>query len=303
MICHDKILPQRLQPGDTIGIAAPAGAFDLDSFELGIKIIQAHGFQCKIPEGLFEKKGYFAGDDCHRATIFQSLFTDPTIHAILCARGGFGSMKILPLLNFDVIASHPKRLIGFSDVSALLCTLTQKSRIITFHGPMVTKLKALDDVSLQSLFSCLLLDTFVIHQPKDAIIIREGQATGPLIGGNLTTLCHLIGTPFEPDFSNHIVFLEDIGEAIYRIDRMISHMVLAGCFNSIHGILLGSFNHCGDYQTICHLFESMIDMDIPIIAGFDCGHGIPNMCLPIGLNLSMNTFESIMIQQIDETFA
>ena len=233
--------PPRLKRGDTIGIVAPASHFDVEKFNKGIAVLESMGFNISIPEGLFNKREYFSGSDWERAEMVNRYFADPTIKAIMCARGGYGSMRILSLLDYQTIRQNPKIFIGFSDVSALLSALYLRCRLVTFHGPTVTTLANCDHKTKDFLLSMMTSGEKREIAVESGISLQTGSASGPVLGGNLRTLCHLLGTPFQPDFKGCILFVEDRGEAPYRVDRMLSHMKLAGCFNGLAGFILGSF--------------------------------------------------------------
>jgi muramoyltetrapeptide carboxypeptidase len=289
------IRPPRLKPGDTIGIVAPASPFDQKTFGQGIRSLESMGFQTRVPDEIFEKNGYLAGSDSHRAGLVMQFFEDHSVNALLCARGGFGSLRILPLLDFKIIRQNPKIFVGHSDITALLAAITDKSRLVTFHGPLVTTLANAPEMTCSTLLTAISSNAIVELKPAQGIALKAGRARGRVIGGNLTTLCHMLATPFEPRFENHILLLEDRGEAHYRIDRMLFQMKLAGCFKGIAGIVLGSFQDCGSLDGIFRIFEEHFkDMSLPILAGFDVGHGPQNMTLPVGLEATLDADEQIL---------
>ena len=285
-----RLIPKSLLPGDKIGIVAPASPFNKNKFYKGLNILESLGFQTYLPEGLFEKKGYLAGSDMHRAFIFNSLFADKAVNAIFCARGGFGSLKILPLIDYETIRKNPKILVGFSDVSAILSAIYKESGLVAFHGPVVTTLADSDKRSIASIQSAVSSSTIIEMVFKDSVEIKPGIASGTVLGGNLTTLCHLVGTPFEPDFNRSILFIEEKGEAPYRIDRMLTQMKMAGCFNGLAGLMLCFFEACGAYSEICSMVEEIFrDKDIPIVAGIEAGHGKTNITIPTGIDATLDT--------------
>ncbi|MBU0988213.1 MAG: LD-carboxypeptidase [Proteobacteria bacterium] len=284
------IKPPRLKPGDTIGIVAPASPFDRERFSKGRAVLESMGFRIVVEDDIFFKREYLAGTDAQRADLINRLFVDPAIKAIVCARGGFGSMRILSLLDYETIQKHPKAFIGFSDISALLSVFNARCGLVTFHGPMVTTLSDAAQKTKDALFAAVTADIKPELTPSSGRTIKPGQASGPVAGGNLSTLCHLVGTPFAPDFKGRILFLEDKDEAAYRIDRMLSQMKLAGCFNGLAGMMLGSFEACGDYDEIYRIVEETFgDVDIPILAGFDIGHGQTNITIPLGVSATLDT--------------
>ncbi|MFO7709274.1 MAG: LD-carboxypeptidase [Desulfobacterales bacterium] len=282
--------PPRLGPGSVIGIAAPAGPFEPKRLSRGVDVLRAMGFEVVVPEGFHAARGYLAGNDAHRAGALNRLLADPGIDAVMCARGGYGSLRILPLLDYAHLAANPKALIGFSDVTALLAAVCSRCRLVVFHGPMVTTLADASDKTLSGLLEAVASDRPVVARPENALALRPGTAVGQVIGGNLTTLCHLIGTPFAPRFRDRIVFLEERGEAPYRIDRMLVHLRAAGCFEAVRGLVLGSFEECGDPAEVLEIVADVLQgTEIPILAGLESGHGEPNLTLPLGAPAVLDT--------------
>ena len=282
-------LPARLKPGDKIGVAAPAGPFDRETFDRGINICEAHGFEVLIPDGLLEANGYLAGSDDHRADFLSRLFADTSVDAIICARGGYGSLRILELLDYDTIAEHPKIFVGFSDITALLTALFDRCGLVTFHGPVVTSLADAHELTVRSLFQTLTSDGKLEIEVPAGATVHSGTASGILCGGNLATLCHLVGTPFAPRFADKILFLEDRAEPPYKIDRMLMQMRLAGCFEGLAGIVLGSFEDCGSIEAVFEIIAGIFDdAAVPILGGLDAGHASPNLTLPMGIEATLD---------------
>ncbi|MBN1930562.1 MAG: LD-carboxypeptidase [Desulfobacterales bacterium] len=289
---HEKnipVLPPRLRTGDTIGIVAPASPFDLEKFYRGIHVLKLMGFQVYVPDKIFKKEGYLAGSDAERADAVNRLFDDKKIKAIICARGGFGSLRILSLLDFEVIRKQPKIFAGFSDITAILSVLYTHCGFVTFHGPTVTTLIGGTQKTKQAMFSAFSSGSALNIKPEKGVTLRSGLTSGPVAGGNLTTLCHLLGTPFEPVLKGHILILEDKGEPSYKIDRMLSQMKIAGCFEGLAGLILGSFDDCGSMNEIFEIVNDIFkEYPIPILAGFEVGHGKNNVTFPIGLEATLD---------------
>lgn len=284
------LIPSRLMQGDTIGVVAPASPFDQDKFFRGVAVLESMGFRVFYDDDIFLKNGYLAGTDAQRAGQVNRFFSDRSINAILCAKGGFGAMRMLSLLDFKTIRSNPKIFVGFSDISALLSAIYVHCGLVTFHGPMVTTLADASDETKNNMFLTLTENQRAEIQTKKGVTIHPGSASGPVVGGNLTTLCHLIGTRFVPNFKGHILILEDKGEAVYRIDRMLNQMKLAGSFEALAGLILGSFEDCGALDEIYRVVaETFKDVNIPVLAGFDVGHGKLNLTIPIGLEATLDT--------------
>lgn len=284
-----SIRPKRLAPGDTIGIVAPASPFDKKEYQKGLAALASMGFKTFSPDDVFRQKVYLAGSDEHRAEAVNRMFADSSIKAVVCARGGFGSLRMIPFLNFNAIRKNPKIFWGYSDASAILSVLYTQCNLVAFHGPMVTSLGASTFKTKKALLAAFSSDKRVEIKPERAVEIKPGTASGPVLGGNLTTLCHMVGTPFEPRTNGHILFLEDKGEKAYRIDRMLTQMRLAGYFDQLAGLILGSFEQCGAIDDIYRIVEDIFKNEsFPILAGFNIGHGRENLTIPIGIEATLD---------------
>lgn len=296
--------PLSLITGDVIAVLAPASPFDKDKFNRGVAILKSMGFEVFVPPELFASRGYLAGDDHHRADLLNDVFSLPQIKAVMCARGGYGSARILNKIDYESVRKNPKILVGFSDISALLTTLYEKCGLVTFHGPTITSLADTDRETTRALFSVLTSQKVLSVYEPNATVVKPGLAKGPVIGGNLTTLCHLVGTPYEASFSGHILFLEDCKELPYRIDRMLTHMKMAGCFDNLSGMILGSFCECGNMGEIIKIFEDLFaDFNFPILAGVPVGHQKKNLTLPVGLKATLNADEKYLCYHCPSTIS
>jgi muramoyltetrapeptide carboxypeptidase len=281
--------PARLKPGARIGIVAPAGPFDEETFGRGTRILEKMGFEVFVPPQLLHARGYLAGSDQRRARFVNQLFADKSIDAVMCARGGYGSLRILPLLDYQIIQDNPKVFIGFSDITVLLNVLTDRCGLATFHGPVVTSLADASDETRNALQQAVSSDARLEIRAPAGTTVKAGSATGTVCGGNLTTLCHLVGTPYVTDLDRKILFLEDRAEAPYRIDRMLVHMKLAGCFENLAGIVLGSFEDCGSMGRISQIVSEIFASEpIPVLAGLDAGHGKHNLTIPFGVEATLD---------------
>lgn len=283
---HDSLIrPPRLSPGDTIRVVAPASPFDRAVFDKGVAALESLGFRVSWGEDLFESRRYLAGSDERRARELMEAFEDRGSRAIVCARGGYGTPRILPLLDFARIARSPKVFVGFSDPTALHLAFARHG-IVSFHGPNVCGLAAFPPER----------ETFLAAttrpQPMGEIARGEtvvpGRAEGPLVGGNLAMLAALAGTPFFPDLAGAILFVEDVGEKPFRIDRMLTTLRLAGALEGIAGIALGRFSGCVnpadtsfDGETIAK--ELARELGKPCIAGLAFGHEGENRTIPVGV--------------------
>jgi muramoyltetrapeptide carboxypeptidase len=284
------LYPPALRRGDTIGLVAPAGAWPEEEFVRGVRIIGEHGFKVKIAPELAARQNYLAGSDRHRTDLLHAMWRDPEVKAVVAVRGGYGSLRILPAIDYRLIAECPKILVGFSDITALHSAIGRETGLVTFHGPMVTTLGKIDSDSLSAFFATLTRGACDPIGNRSLEILRGGKASGRLAGGNLTTAVHLVATPYEVSWRDRIVFLEDIGEAPYRIDRLLTHLHLAGRFAGIRGLILGSFTNCGDQELIwARAMEILADENFPIWADFPIGHGARNRIVPLNAEASMDS--------------
>jgi len=289
------IIPRRLVKGDLIGIAAPASSFNVADFVSGASVLESMGFRLTIPEGIYRRRGYLAGSDVERAELLNELFKNRQVKAIICARGGFGSTRLLQYLDYKAIRKNPKIFVGFSDITAILSALYIKCRLVTYHGPVVTTLGQADRATRESLISVLLSDSKFELKLEKCFVMQSGVAEGPVAGGNLSILCSLMGTPAQPDYNRRILFLEERGEAPYRIDRMMIQMKQAGCLERLAGLILGSFEGCGQYNEIMEIVADIIrDFDFPVMAGLEAGHGRTNLAFPMGIVARFDTEQKML---------
>ncbi len=284
------ILPPALAPGARVAVVAPAGACNPSDLVAGVEVLRAAGLEPSLDRSVYARQGYLSGSDRDRATFLMDAFLDPAVDAIVCARGGYGSMRVLDRLDFDLIARHPKRLLGFSDISALLWALNSRAGMIGFHGPTAA---SLPDVNRETIMG---LDVFMAPNPEMTVslaggrALAEGWAVGRLCGGNLSTICHLMGTPFAPHFEGAIVIFEDRAEAPYRIDRMLTQLRLGGVFDGARAVVLGDFTDCGRTEDLKRVFQDRLeDLGIPVMSGLPVGHGKRNLTLPLGMAACLDT--------------
>ena len=283
-------LPRALVSGDTLGIVAPASPFDRNAFDAGVKALESMGFTLVVPEEIYTTHGYLAGGDALRAEMIHRMFTDSAIDGIICARGGYGAMRILPLLDAKLIKKHPKVFVGFSDITVLLTFFVAYCAMAAFHGPTVTTLGNADAETRNRFYRALTDSAVITLDAVQGQVIRPGQASGPFYCGNLTLFSHLIGTPWAPDFDGAVLLIEDQGEAPYRIDRMLTQLRLAGCLDRLAGLALGNFNECGPAEQIHRMVADILgDLNIPILAGFAVGHRGVNQTLPVGVPVRLDT--------------
>ena len=291
------IIPPPISIGDTIAVVAPASPFDPAKMSRGIALIRDMGFEVVFPDDLLVPRGYLANTDAARAGHINRYFKDDHVRAIVCARGGYGAGRLMALIDYDLVRLHPKIFVGFSDITFLLNAMLKEARVATFHGPMAATLSMSDSASRASFFNRLLhpLEPLCLAGCE---VIRPGRGEGPIIGGNLTVFCHLMGTSFQPDVPRCLLFLEDQGEARYRIDRMMTHLKLAGFLDRVSGVILGTFSNCGLYRGVTSLMADFCgELNIPLVAGFSAGHTEANLTVPMGIPAVLDT----ETQQVDFT--
>ncbi|MBE0558032.1 MAG: LD-carboxypeptidase, partial [Proteobacteria bacterium] len=242
--------PKRLKAGDTVGLVSPASiTFDPELVDIVSEVLTALELNMKLDTRALNRWGYFAGTDEERASAINDMFADPDVDAILALHGGWGSARVLPFLDYELIARHPKIFLGYSDITALLLALYARSGLVTFHGP--TGNSTWNQFSAGYVRRMLFQgEALTMENPKDLgdnlaqvkdriRTITSGTARGRLAGGNLTVLSSIVGSDYLPDWEGHILFLEDINEEVYRIDRMMTQLKLAGVLNKISGIVFG----------------------------------------------------------------
>jgi muramoyltetrapeptide carboxypeptidase len=291
-IKNKTVIPPRLVSGDTIALISPAGPLkDQEAAATGMAILENAGFLVKLPEEL-ASEGYLAGSDQDRARQFTEACLDPEVKALLAMRGGYGSMRLLPLLDFAQLSKTPKILAGFSDITVLLNVIQRRTGIVTYHTPVLTTLARSNEDSQRSFLKALSGPATNI-QDNTIEILTGGRAIGRLLGGNLTTIAHLLGTPYELELDSAILFIEDVGEEAYKIDRMLTQLSAAGHLQKLAGLIIGTFtdsNGCEDdrAELVWARALALTGGEIPLWGGFPVGHGARNMTLPLGLEAVMD---------------
>jgi muramoyltetrapeptide carboxypeptidase len=279
--------PRALRAGDPVAIVAPSGPFDRESFDAGLAII-AKRYHVQYEPGIFERHRYLAGQDARRLAELNAALGDPSIHAVFCARGGYGAMRLLQHLTPGPFA---KPIVGFSDITAIHLW-AQRHGHVSIHGPVLTQLGRLSEATHERLFSLLESGSPVAPLQGTAAFV-EGTVEGPLLGGNLSVFTRLLGTPYLPPLDGTILLLEDNAERPYRLDRMWTHLELAGVFRKVRGIALGSFTRCDDreagYTGEEVLRELAAATGLPCVAGFPVGHGEVNEPVPFGVHVRLDS--------------
>jgi muramoyltetrapeptide carboxypeptidase len=284
------LIPPFLQPGDVVRVVATSGALkEFEALEKGVEIWRSRGYVVTFSPHYSARNGYLAGTDQQRRQDLRDAWLDPDCRAILAARGGYGSTRLLEGWAWPEI-DRPKWAIGFSDVTALLWSLAKRG-ITGVHGPVLTTLAQESDRSLDRLFS------LVEGRPLEPLTGTgwgRGTAQGRLLPANLTVATHLLGTPVPPDLNGVILALEDVTEAPYRIDRMLTQWRATGAFQGVRGIALGRFSRCeppiaGESQTVeAVLRDRLGDLPIPIVSGLSFGHDGENLALPVGTPVALD---------------
>ena len=286
--------PRALRPGDTVALIAPSGCSrDPDLLPDAVAQWEGLGYRVKVGDSCAARHGYLAGTDELRAGDVNRFFADDSVSAILCIKGGYGAARILPRIDFAMIRRHPKIFAGYSDITALHSALNRWGNLITFHGPNAKMPGPREawDASLTPLLRALTVpDAYEIQNPPgfSMTTLQGGKSEGVLTGGNLTLIAHSLGTPYCPDFSGRILFLEDIGEHTYRVDEMLVNLKQAGVFDQCAGILLGEFTDCTvEYPeyglTLEEVFKEIgFPAGKPVLRGLRAGHCAPTLTLPMG---------------------
>jgi muramoyltetrapeptide carboxypeptidase len=298
---NERILPPALKKGDTIGFVSPAGIlFDEQLYDNMQNIMQSMGFKVRFGENAKNRYGYLAGTDEERADDLNNFFSDPEINGIVAVRGGWGSNRILDLIDFDGIRNNPKFFCGFSDITALHLSIFKKTGLITFHGPngnsdwtLFTKNHFRDMITGQAVKPLLRNPG---KEKQNIYTIQPGTAKGKLLGGNLTLITSLIGSRYLPDMSGAILFLEDIGEDVYRIDRMMSQLQLSGILGKVNGFVFGKCMNCRESRPVSLSLEYVFDhylkpLGIPAFSGSMISHEPNNFTIPVGINAEIDSSE------------
>ena len=289
------IRPPRLRPGSAVRIVAPSGPVPREAFLSGGALLRER-YEVRYDEGaIFAREGFLAGPDEQRLAALLAALAEPDAEALVVARGGYGLLRLLPFLPPSLFTTRPRPIVGFSDGTALLAAAA-RAGVASIHGPVVTQLVGLSTDDRKALFQSL-------EVPGPALLldgleeIIPGRVRGPLLGGNLELFSRLVGTPYLPDLSGAILFLEDIGERPYRIDRLVTHLDLAGVFGAVSAVVLGDFSSCREPAVTRAesptaeevLLERLGRLPIPVVRGGAFGHGTRNRPLPYGALAELDT--------------
>lgn len=294
-----RIKPKRLRPGDTVAFSAPAGIlYERSDFDKMERVMDEFGLNVRFGEYVRERYGYFSGTDLQRAMDLNRFFVDASVDAIVAVRGGWGASRILPYLNFSSIQTHPKILCGFSDITTLHLAILKECGLVTFHGP--NGASEWSELT-KHYFKKVLMDGEDVKFSSSGGVktLVPGLAEGELIGGNLTVLTTTLGTGYQPDTDGCILFVEDIGEPVYKIDRMLTHLKMAGVLDGITGFVFGDCTDCPrprpDHFTLEEILRQHIEpLEIPAVMGMSISHGDDNFTIPIGVNAQLDAESGVI---------
>ncbi|MBA6144606.1 MULTISPECIES: S66 peptidase family protein [Pseudomonas] len=308
MNCVDSVhlhLPKATPQDACFAIIAPAGAARLDPGKVS-RWFAERGYRCRIFPGALQAQGYLAGPDQQRLQDLHDAFADPDIDAILCMRGGYGSMRLLDQLDFQLIRHNPKPLIGYSDITALHTALYRHAGLITFHGGMLNadllggKLAPTESSLLAQLGGRVRAGEQIAHPAGYAMsTVLPGVASGRLLGGNLSMLGATLGTVAELDTEGCILFIEDVNEPLYRVDRLLTQLRLAGKLVGVKGVLVGDFAGITTAALTPLLEETFGPLGVPVLAGWRSGHCDPNVCLPLGARVRLDSVQQSLVLEQD----
>ena len=278
--------PAPLRRGDGIGVVAPAGAVDEASLEAGVRVLDNAGFRVRVGAAVRKKSGFLAGSDGERAADLHDMFCDPEVKAIIAARGGYGSGRLLPLLDPAAVRKHPKIFVGHSDITFLLNDFVQRAGLVTFHGPLITGLQQRPEAT-EHLLTMLTGERIGWHEAAQDVV-QPGTAEGPLAGGCLSVIVATLGTPYTVQTDGCLLFLEDVNEKPYRIDRMLTQMRQAGALDHVAGVIFGEMSGCvaAEYERVSVrdvIAEAFADVPYPVAFGLPSGHGAGTLTLPLGV--------------------
>ncbi|AFZ23303.1 putative MccF-like protein (microcin C7 resistance) [Cylindrospermum stagnale PCC 7417] len=288
--------PPRLQIGDTVGLISPAGIIDRKDITDAQQTLAKLGLKIKIGKHLLDRYGYLAGTDIDRAQDVNNMFADQSVKAIIAMRGGWGCNRILPLINYPLVRKYPKIIIGYSDITSLSLAINARSRVITFHGPVATSTwnQFTVDYFQRILFDGEAVTMRNLNNGEGQVkVISPGKSQGKLIGGNLSVLAAMVGSNYLPSWRESILFVEDIGEDIYRIDRMLTQLKTAGVLNQIAGFIFGQCTDCklGDEPSFTLtqvLQDHILPLGIPAWYGSMIGHIKDKFTVPVGVEVEID---------------
>ncbi len=302
------IRPHRLHPGDTIGIVSPASPFNPEAFQSGVGKLERLGFRVKYSQAIFSQYHFLTSEDKQRAEQINGMFADKTVKAIFCANGGYGSIRTIPHLDAEIIHNNPKIFVGYSDITILLVYLLSTTQMVVFHGPVISgeineKINPLTlDYLLRAITGTAATGALRLASLK---ALRAGKVTGILVGGNASLLTRSLGTPYEINTANRILFLEDNCDDFEEIDSQLIHLRMADKFKQVKGIIFGELVTWAARERKRKVLQEILkdilqDLKVPVVYGFPSGHikpGEANITLPLGVPVTINADEPEIIME------
>lgn len=304
------IYPKKLPAGGTVGIICPSSPVSEERKEECIKVLESLGYNVKVADNLTSNHGgYMAGDGKVRADWINKMFADPEVDAIFCVRGGDSGTRAAEYIDLDVVRANPKIFVGYSDITTMHLLFNQKCDLVTFHGPMVSSnmVSGFDEETKKAFFDCINGDeSYVFKNPvgSEIKVMKEGKATAPVVGGNLSLLSAAMGTPYEMDAEGKIVFIEEVEEPVTKIEKWTYQLRNSGKLNKAAGIILGQFtsitnSYDPNYTEIDCLKEIFAELDCPIMYNIESGHGDKIITIPFGATCHMDTETKSLIFDIN----
>ena len=299
------MVPPHIQPGDLIGIVSPSGSFERERLRPGLSYLRNRGFRVRVGSAVYDRDRYLAGQDADRAKDLNAMFADPEVRAVFAARGGFGAARVLEFLDYEAIRSDPKPLTGFSDTTALQLGIYGRTGMVSYSGVTLcgdVTASGIPEVTETSLWNALVRGRF--DEMAGVAALRGRAAEGTLLGGCLSVIASLVGTGYLPDTSGALLFLEDVNEAPYRVDRMLTQLRMAGVFDRVAGVVFGQFKDCepereeeGTVDNVLRDFSTSVTA--PVFWGLPYGHGEGRRVLPIGLRAAVDGSRGSLIVDAD----
>ena len=288
--------PARIRSGDVVGVVAPSGVVAEDRLGAGVRVLESLGLRVVAGEFVLARQAYLAGSDAERGADLQRMLDDPTIRAVFCARGGYGAQRIVPTLDLAAVRRQPKPVVGYSDATALIAALV-RAGVVGIHGPMVAVdlARGLSPRSLAHL-ERVLSDPSYLWEVEVPLSIRPGRATGRLLGGTLSVLATMLGTPYAPDLDGAVLFLEDVHEWPYRLDRLLTQLRQSGKLDRVAGVVFGTMASCRTLDGVSPvevIRDAFAGAPYPVGFGLPAGHdpadtGVENLALPLGVEVALD---------------
>ena len=288
------VVPPYIQPGDLIGIVSPSGSFERERLRPGLSYLRNRGFRVRVGTAVFDRDRYLAGSDLDRAKDLNVMFADPEVRAVFATRGGFGAARVLGLLDYEAILKCPKPLVGFSDTTAIQLGIYDRTGMVSYSGVTLcgdVAASGMPEATETSLWNALMCGRF--DEMAGVASLRGRAAEGKLLGGCLSVIASLMGTGYMPDTRGALLFLEDVNEAPYRVDRMLTQLRMAGVFDRVAGVVFGQFEGCepereeeGTVDDVLRGFSTSVA--VPVFRGLPYGHGEGRRVLPVGLRATVD---------------